>query len=161
LTGSLAPGATVFAETPGTSDQQVQGWAEVASSGRLGVTAIFRFTGNGTDLQGTSNGVASGNSLFMPFDDTQGYTTGLALVNANPTLQVSVTLNFQTDAGVPASFVVVLPPHGHATYVIPTAFPELAGQRGALNVTATSPDIALLGLRFSPTLTFTSLGSFQ
>ena len=161
LTGSLAPGATVFAETPGTSDEAMQGWAEVASSGRLGVTSIFHFTGGGTDSQGTANGTVSGSSVFMPFDNTQGYVTGLALVNANATQQVIVTMNFQTDEGVPASFVVVLPAHGHATYVIPTAFPQLAGRRGALNVTATSPDIALLGLRFSPDLSFTSLGSFQ
>jgi len=161
LTGTLAPGATVFAETPGTSDQQIEGWAEVASSGRLGVTAIFRFTGSGTDLQGTSNGAVSGSSIFMPFDNTQGYVTGLALVNANPTKTLNVTLSFLTDAGVPSSFVVVLPPHGHKTYIMPTAFPALAGQRGSLNVTATTPDIALLGLRFTPSLSFTSLGAFQ
>jgi hypothetical protein len=161
LSGTLAPGATAFAETPGTSPQQLQGWAEVASGGRIGVTAIFRYTAGGVDSQGTANGILSGSSVFMSFDNTQGYTTGLALANTNPTQSLSVSMTFQADTGAQTTGLVLLPPHGHATFVVPTAFPASAGTRGSVNVTASSPDIAVLGLRFTPSLSFTSLGTFE
>ncbi|MEQ1886493.1 MAG: Ig domain-containing protein [Bryobacteraceae bacterium] len=161
LTGTLAAGATVFAETPGSSPQEIQGWAEVASTGRIGVTTIFRYTGGGLDMQGTANAIFSASSVYMPFDNTQGNITGIALANTNAANNVSVTVTFKTDNGAQSTATVVLPPHGHTTFVLPTSFPATANARGAMNVSATSADLVLLGLRFTPSLSFTSLGAFQ
>ncbi|MEQ1949570.1 MAG: hypothetical protein ABL995_20430 [Bryobacteraceae bacterium] len=161
LTGTLAQGATVFAETPGTSQPEMQGWAEVSSSGRIGVTAIFRYTAGGLDMQGTANAIFSSSSVYMPFDNTQGNVTGIAIANTNAANSASITLSFQTDNGSQSISTVVLPPHGHTTFVMPTSFPATANARGSMNVTASSADVVLLGLRFTPSLSFTSLGAFQ
>lgn len=161
LAGTLAAGATTFIETTGASTNHVQGWAEVTSAGHIGVTALFRYTADGVDSQGTANGVLSGSSIFMPFDNTQGFTTGIAVANTNPTQTVSVSMVFQADTGAQTTGSVVLPPHGHATYIVPAGFPATVGLRGSVNVTASTPDIVLLGLRFAPNLSFTSLGTFE
>jgi hypothetical protein len=42
---------------------------------------------------------------------------------------------------------------------MPTAYPATAGARGSIRFLS-SPDIAVVGLRFSPNNSFTSLGSF-
>ena len=161
LSGTLAPGATAFAETPGTSPVLFQGWAEVASAGRVGVLAIFRQSTSGRDSEATVTGIQSGSRFFLPFDNTQGYVTGLAIANTNPEQALAISLLFQLDNGAQASGSLYLPPHAHKAFVLPTMFPAVAGARGTVEFTAASSDIAVLGLRFSPTNSFTSLGSFQ
>jgi hypothetical protein len=162
LTGTLAPGGSAFAETPGTSPLLLEGWAEVASTGRIGVEAIFRYTNANTpDSQGTINASLSGSSIFMPFDNTGGYVTGIALANTNPTQALTITLNFQTDAGATATGSLTLPAHGHTAFVLPTSYPVTAGVRGSINFTAPTADITVTGFRFTPSLSFTSLGAFQ
>ncbi len=76
LTGTVAPGASVFAQTPGTSPTLQQGWAEVASSNRIRVTAFYQYqVGGSRDSIGTVAATQSGNNIVMPFDNTQGNVT--------------------------------------------------------------------------------------
>jgi len=163
LTGTLAVGGTTFAETPGNSASLLQGWAEVASTGRLGVTTIFRSSIPGLPVsEGTVTGVSSGSRVFLPFDNTQGFVTGVAVANTNPSQTLTITLVFQFDTGAQVSGFLVLPAHGHAAFTLPSRFPASAGGRGSILFTASSPDITVVGLSFSPTgTTFTSLSSFQ
>jgi hypothetical protein len=162
LAGTLAPGATIFARTSGNSAPLLQGWAEVASTGRIGVLAIFKLATPGNpDSEATVTGVQSGSNIFLPFDDTQGFVTGVAVSNANPTQSVSVTMVFTSDAGAQSNAAVTLPPHGLTAFVLPTAYPATAGVRGSIRFSPSSPDIAVVGLRFSPNNSFTSLASFQ
>ena len=155
-------GGTAFAETPGTASALTQGWANVAGSGRIGVLTIFRQSVPGRpDSEGTVTGVQSGNRVFLPFDNTNGYVTGVAVANTNATQTLFVSMMFQTDSGSTATGSLPLPPHGHMAFVLTSMFPTLAGFRGSIEFTASTPDIAVVGLRFSPTNSFTSLGVFQ
>jgi hypothetical protein len=71
-------------------------------------------------------------------------------------------LVFQFDTGAQVSGFLILPAHGHAAFTLPSRFPASAGGRGSILFTASSPDITVVGLSFSPTgTTFTSLSSFQ
>ena len=162
LTGTLAVGGSTFAETPGTSPSLLQGWAEVASIGRIGVTTIFRSVIPGRpDSEGTVTGVSSGSRVILPFDNTQGFVTGVAVANTNPSQPLTITLVFQFDTGAQVSGSLVLPAHGHAAFTLPSRFPASAGGRGSILFSASSPDITVVGLRFSPNGSFTSLSSFQ
>ena len=162
LSGTLAPGATFFAQSTGTSLSVLQGWAEVAASGRIGVLTIFKYSTPGIpDSEATVIGTQSGGNLFLPYDNTQGYVTGVAISNSNPTQAVSVTMMFTSDSGAQTSAVLNLVPHGHTAFVLPVAYTSTAGARGSIHFLPSTPDIAILGLRFSPTGSFTSLGGFQ
>jgi hypothetical protein len=138
----------------------LQGWAEVAGTGRIGVLAIFRLATPGKpDSEATVIGAQSGGNIFLPFDNTQGFVTGVAVSNANPTQSVSITMIFTSDTGAQTNAVITLPAHGHTAFVMPAAYPATAGARGSIRFLS-SPDIAVVGLRFSPNNSFTSLGSF-
>ncbi len=164
LAGTLAPGATVFAQTAGTSSPLAQGWAEVASSGRVSVLANYFRTGvpSNADSEASVLGTRSGNSIQLPFDNTQGFITGVALSNTNAFQTLVITVTASAEAGAPStSTTISLPPHGHTSFLLTSQLAATAGQRGSLRFTANSPDIAAVGLRFGPRNSFTSLGSFQ
>jgi len=162
LTGTLAAGGSTFAETPGNSPSLLQGWAEVTSTGRIGVTTIFRSVIPGRpDSEGTVTGVSSGSRVILPFDNTQGFVTGLAVANTNPNQTITITLLFQFDNGSQTSGSLTLGPHAHAAFTLPSRFPAAAAGRGSILFTAPSSDITVVGLRFSPNGSFTSLSSFQ
>jgi CHRD domain-containing protein/putative Ig domain-containing protein len=161
LAGTLAQGATAFVRTSGNSAPLLQGWAEVASTGRIGVLAIFRLATPGKpDSEATVMGTQSGSNIFLPFDNSQGFVTGVAVSNANPTQSVSVTMIFTSDTGAQSNAAITLPAHGHTAFVMPAAYSATAGARGSVRFLPSSPDIAVVGLRFSPNNSFTSLGSF-
>ena len=162
--GSLPVGGTAFAATPGTAASIMQGWASVTSSGQIGVLAVFRQRiANRPDSEGTVTGVAANSAVFLPFDNTNGYNTGVAIANANPTQTLLVTLLFTADNGAQTTGSLSLGPSAHTAFQItdPTKFPALAGVRGSVKFTAQTPDITVVGLRFSPTNSFTSLGDFE
>jgi hypothetical protein len=161
LAGTLAPGATVYARTSGNSAPLLQGWAEVASTGRIGVLALFKLVTPGNpDSEATVIGTRSGGNVFLPFDNTLGYVTGVAISNTNPTQPVNITAIFTSDTGTQSNAVITLAAHAHTAFVLPAAYPATAGARGSIQFVS-SPDVAVVGLRFSPNNSFTSLASFQ
>ena len=161
LSGTLAPGATFFAQSAGTSSTLQQGWAEVATSGQIGLTSIFQFSiGSPRDSQGSSIGSLSGNSFLMPFDNTQSNVTAVAIANTNPTQPLTVSMRFETDGGAQSTTSIVLQPHAHQAFVVPANNPAVTGLRGAIQFTAPSADIAVMGLEFTAAGAFTSLGAF-
>ena len=162
LSGALAVNGIVFAETPGTAAALTQGWAEVASTGRIAVLVIFRriITGK-PDSEGTVNGVPSGNRIVMPFDNTSGFVTSVAVANTNPSQSLTISMLFQTENGAQSSGSLTLAPHAHTAFVTPTNYPFLQGVRGSITFTAPTGDITLMGLRFNPNGSFTAESSFQ
>jgi uncharacterized repeat protein (TIGR03803 family) len=162
LSGILQAGAAVLAQTSGTAPALSQGWAEVASSGRIGVLVIFKQAGQGRpDSEGTVAGTASGDRIFVPFDNTNGYVTGIAVANTNATQPLTISLIFQLENGLQGSGTLTLPPHAHTAFALSANFPALAGAQGSVEFTAPSADMTVVGLRFSPSGSFTSLGAFQ
>jgi hypothetical protein len=161
LSGTLAVGGIVYVSTPGTSATLLQGWAEAAASGKIAVIALFRFSSPGVpDSQGSVNGALSQGTLFVPFDNTQGYTTGIAMANANPTEPISISLMFRTDTGTETTGQITLPPHSHSAFVLANTFPATAGVRGSIEFISSTPDLTVLGERFTPSLSFTTLNPF-
>lgn len=162
LTKTLQPGASFFAQSAGTAATLQQGWGEVAATGKLGLTAIFQFSvGGPRDAVGTEIATLSSNSILMPFDNTQANVTAVAIANTNATQPLTVTMLYQTEGGAQSSVAVVLPPHAHQAFVTTASNPASVGVRGSIQFTASSPDISVIGLEFTPAGQFTSLGTFQ
>jgi hypothetical protein len=160
--GTLNVGATYFAQSPGVSQSLLEGWAEAASNGNVGVMALFKYTAPGVpDSQGSVIATTSAAAIDMPYDNTQGYIMGVALANTNPTQPLTIALTFETDQGTQTTGQLALPAHGHTAFVLANSFPATAGARGSIHFTTTSPDLTVLGERFTPSLSFTTLGTFQ
>jgi hypothetical protein len=70
-------------------------------------------------------------------------------------------MQFETDGGAQSNTSIILQPHEHQAFVAPVNNPAVAGYRGSIHLTASSPDIAVMGLEFTSAGAFTSLGAFQ
>lgn len=101
----------------------------------------------------------------IPFDNTGGYQTGIALtvpgidssggMTSTPT---RIEAQYWDDSGVPigsASFHV--PAFGQEAFALSAKFPALAGRRGVIEFRSTGELMAAMGLRFHPGGAFTSL----
>jgi hypothetical protein len=162
LSATVAPGASVFAETPGTSSTLQQGWAEVASSGPIRASVYYQYqVGGARDSLGTEIANLSSDSIFMPFDNTQSNVTAVAIANTNAAQPLQVTMLFETDAGVQSSVPLTLLPHSQQTFVVTAMNPLVVDARGSIRFTAPTSDIAVIGLEFNQSGQFTSLGTFQ
>jgi len=95
----------------------------------------------------------------VPFDDTAGYTTGIALVNwsSQPAI-IGATIRDEGGSQIDLQ-AVTLPAMGHTSFNIPDRFPAAAGRRGVIELqnTAGRAVVTGVGLRFSPNGTFTSV----
>jgi len=103
-------------------------------------------------------GASFDKSFTLPFDNRNGFLTGVALVN-NGIDNGTVTLTARDNAGtilVTDSFS--LPFLQKVVYLIASKYSALAGKSGTLQYTVSGGLSGLtgLGLRFNPTGSFTS-----
>jgi hypothetical protein len=101
-------------------------------------------------------------SFMLPFDNTAGYVTSIAIVNNSSTQQAAgMTATVLDENGVTLAenlLISNLPPNGHTAFSLPVEFSATAGKRGVIQIQSTwSSGITALGLRFSPTSSFTSI----
>ena len=156
---TLAPGQTVIYETTSTGALDV-GWASVTlgtTNNRITGFAIFRYrTAGAPDSEAIVNlGNTSDQNLVMLYDQTSGFSTGLALVNpgaAPITLSAAIRDVSGTTIG---TGTITLPPFSHQASFISERFPITANRRGSIVIDGTA-GFSILGLRFNASGTFTS-----
>jgi hypothetical protein len=161
LSGSLAPGATVVLETTGQGPL-AQGWAELTydtNAGRIGGFGVFRQSVAGRpDFEA----VVPLSSLFdktivLPYDNTAGFSTGVACVNGSRSASATVTAAFRDENGVTyATETIQLPRSGHTAFAMPARFTATQGRRGTVLFRSNTSFFSVLGLRFNPGGSFTS-----
>jgi hypothetical protein len=100
-----------------------------------------------------------GQAYLLPYDDAGGFRTGIAIANQSPNSPADLTLLLRDEAGSTISTEsLALPPRGHASFVASERFPVLLGRRGTIEVrNATGEPFSVLGLRFNPSGSFTSV----
>jgi hypothetical protein len=161
LDRTLEPGATLLVESeaPGSSATLV-GWAEIISSGPVAGFAIFRQRSvDGRDAEGTAPLETNRSSrLVLPFDNSAGFVTGVALVNLSAEA-VIINATIRDDNGAQIDLqAVALPPMGHTSFSVADRFSITRGRRGIIDFQNTGGGaVAGLGLRFSPLGSFTSI----
>lgn len=158
---TIPAGGTLLIDSETALNTTSVGWADVRSTVALSGFAIFRQKhGSGVDSEGTSpleNRAQS--SVIIPMDNLIGFSTGVALVNLSSDTQAGVTAIMYDDGGNElARDTVTVNPNGHTSFSLPSRFPVLSGRRGFVEFQTNVPaGIAGLGLRFNPTLSFTSV----
>jgi hypothetical protein len=158
---TLQPGATLLVESEApVSAPTFVGWVEVISTGPVAGFAIFRQRSpDGRDAEGTAPLEATrGSRLVLPFDNVAGFATGMALVNLTSDA-VTINATIRDDSGAQIGLQpFAVPAMGHTSFALNDRLPVTSGRRGVVEFQTTAgAAIAGLGLRFSPSGSFTSV----
>jgi virginiamycin B lyase len=155
---TLAAHSTMLISAGGQSQSGNSGWADVTSVGELGGYAIFRWTQqSGSFSEGTAplSGQYS-NTLTVPYDNTDVFFTGAALVNLAATAE-SVTATAWDDRGNQlGTETLTIPENGHVAFLFPSLISLTSGGLGQVQFQS-SGGLAGLGLRFTTLGTLTSI----
>ncbi|MBS1824851.1 MAG: hypothetical protein JST93_05995 [Acidobacteria bacterium] len=145
--------------TAGTDTALSQGWAELSSTQQVSGLGVFRQRVTGRPDQEAGVSVTTSTSRFvLPFDNTQGFVSSMALVNTNASLSRAVNATPREEAGnTLLGDSVNLPSRGHTAFEMAQRFPSMAGRRGSAEFVSAGADFTALGLRFNPGGAFTSL----
>jgi sugar lactone lactonase YvrE len=147
--------AQLVIATAGTASQATtEGWAALtATGGNVGGSAVFAFT-TGVGLQEAVVPVETRNptAFVLPFDNTGGYSTGVALANlTNQAVSIPVVLRDGTGASLGAAASIALAANAHTSFTLATSYPATAGIFGTLELdTPAGGQISALGIRATP-----------
>ena len=133
---------------------ELQGWASLATTGgKIAGTAVFRsHLANRTDDFEAAVPLASqvDHRFIIAFDNTDGFVTGIALANPDPSIAAQIVVTFRDENGAqivarPLSMNAMT----HMAFLVPSDlnYPETAGKRGVVEF-KTVNHIAALGLRY-------------
>lgn len=137
------------------------GWARVrAPTGVVG-SATFRYRlSEGLDTEAVvPMETRTPYSFVLPFDNTAGFVAGVAVANDSDVSPANVAITLRDATGKELlTDTMPLPVRGHGYFALPSRFPNLAGIRGSVEFRdLNGGNIAVLGLRFSPAGSFTSI----
>jgi hypothetical protein len=176
LTGPVIYGAipahgSVTIQTAGTQVALAQGWAlmetifveqftsAIAPGATTAGTVIFRRPPTVPRPSEASEPLdfSSKSQWVLPFDHTNGYTSGIALVNPSTSQDISVFLTFFDTSGATLltdSFTLAHTQHSAIT--LTQKYPQVIGRFGTLKITTSGPPVNVLGFHVSSTGVFTS-----
>lgn len=157
----------------GSDPNFTQGWATMSSAGGLSVRGqgTFRCQAQGKpafeavvplDSPGSTGCIipfppSSDPVVLVPFDNTAGYVTSLALANTT-TGALAVPIEFDDQAGASlAAGTLNLTAMQHTAFVSTTNYPALQGKKGILRIHASAATLTILGLLSNPSGAFTSI----
>ena len=151
VSGTIAPGVARFIRTLGVSTLLQKGWAELTAPPTVDGNSIFglQSPGQGDSEAAVPLSPSGGTQLFLPFDYSPGYSTGVAFADPTPQ-QAIVSTSLIDDAGqpIPASPQITIPAQGHFSDVLasPALFPDVVSKRGVAHFSANT-SIFGLGIR--------------
>lgn len=154
---ALPASNTAFLHTPGTAGALSEGWGQLQAGSAVVAYAIFTQTVPGrTNQDGTAPAAAASSRVLMPFDNTKGFVTSMAI--ANPTAAAeSISVEMQPASGQPSQLpAITLPAYGYMAFALPQQFSATSGQSGLLEFYSASGSFSLIALRFNPTGGFTA-----
>ena len=166
LQGKLNPGGSIVFETTGTGTL-TQGWAQfdtAATSPYISGFAVFS-NANGNEAAVPFESDAADNQI-LSFDNTNGFGMGVALANSGA-LEISIRATFMNEDGaILGTDVFNMGPGAHTSFIFADQWPFTAGERGTVYFEPTDSGgaalgLAILGLRFTPDLAFTSVASLK
>jgi virginiamycin B lyase len=166
---AINPNATVLISTSGATASPLSvGWGDLTSTGPLQGYAILRQT---SQTRPPSSGTVPLQSQgeTLPYDNTNGLATGVALANLSLTAVNITGVAWDESGTLLGQQTITIPGNGHTSFVLTDGMPVTAGKRGIVGF-GDAPGffygpllpngaIALLGLRFDPIGTFTSIPS--
>jgi len=162
LTGVIPAGGSVTIRTAGMGTAIVNGWAELTAPGSVGGSVIYsQKTALPSIQEGTATIVAAGSKhFFLPFDNTAGAITGVALTNASASAAANVSVTFRYSDGSPNETLSYpqLAARNHQAFALSGPFPDTAGKSGVAEFTSDTA-LSVVAFRFNSTGAFTAFGS--
>jgi hypothetical protein len=155
---SIAANASLVIQSAGQSASPVLiGSIQLATDGKVGGYVIFRYEPKGQEAS-TPFENRGGTSYLIPFDHTAGIVTGTAVNNASPK-SVTIPVVLRDDRGAQiGTGSIALSANGHSAFLLADQFPVTANIRGSIEFdTPPGAQISILGVRTTPSLTFTTL----
>lgn len=166
--GEIPPGGIAVFETPGTAPQLSSGWAELDALGTdstVGIFAVFGTTGipGRPDFEATVHGEFSLQyDGIMPYDNTRGYVTSIAVCNPSEFSTSSVPYTIYDENGaVLKRDSLALQRGNKVAFATPERWPETAGKRGTIHFQGQLTYWSVLGFRFHPGGAFTTFGILE
>jgi hypothetical protein len=171
--GQSAPSVTIA--VPGHGIQVVEatimpdttttGWAEFVvdtTTAPLSISSVFRrqLNQNMTFEASVPSGANAVKPLVIPFDNTAGFSTGLAVINPVALQSAAINVTIRDANGiVMLTDTLNMSPATHLSLVLATKYPATAGQMGSIEL---DPDLTggglnVIALRFNPTGAFTTV----
>ena len=137
---TINPNASLVVQASGPANiPYVEGSARMTSSGAVDGFAIFHFNPSGQEavVPLTSivfnTGFGIGVGAIIPFDNTNGVLTGIAVQNAGQNSPFPVILRDDTGARIgTGNETVTVAPGGHTSFVLSTQFPATTNIRGTI-----------------------------
>ena len=168
LNEAIQPNTTLVITTlpQAQSSQNVEGWVDVMGNGAL---SGFAFYSNGTEEASVPLQTTIGNSFTLPFDNTNGNSMGVAIVNlASVQNALTATVwdqNGNHIASVPVALTLAdTDGLGHDSFQLPARIAATAGIKGiiqfvgnAATTLAPAGQVTGLGLLVAPNNLFTSM----
>ena len=155
----LAPGSSMFLHTPGTASALTQGWAQLNADVGIAGYVIYSLLGL-PEQDATAPAVAASNDILVPYDDSNGFATQIAVVNPSSS-PLDIAVGFRTTTGgVAVNNLPTVPPFGHMAFALATQFPVIAGHLGLAEFYSATGNLSLIALRSNPTHSFTAAPAF-
>ena len=155
LTGTIPAGGSVTIRTAGLGNATVGGWAVLTAPASVGGSIIYSQKTTLPSIQeGTATiGAPGSQHFFLPFDNTSGGATGVAITNPgdNPASSISITFRY-SDGTMDATILPSLPSRNHTAFALSTP-----GKQGVAEVTSNTPLYTVV-FRANSTGALTSLG---
>jgi hypothetical protein len=164
FTDTLSPDQGVIIQTVpfGTiGNAPTTGWADLSSDGTVNGFAVFTDSVSAVQEQQAAVPLDTrddpGYLLF--FDNTNGFSTGVAVANQDVGTQATVVAVIRDDTGnMITTQQIPLAAGGHTSFVLSSMFTQTANIRGTVEFDAPSGgQIVVLGLAFNPENAFTSI----
>lgn len=145
------------------SEAAIAGWARIEAPAGVVGSATFRYRlqeGRETDALVPMETRAP-YAFVLPFDHLAGFASGIAITNHSDTTSAEVVVIVRDTTGRPLiSDVLHLPIGGHDFFNLAARYPSLGSSRGSAECRETNGgNIAVLGLRFNPAGSLTSVSS--
>jgi len=156
----IPPCSSVTLRTTGEPAVVEQGWGEIFSTGYwVSGFAVFeqKIPGRPEQEAAVPMNYAAPRRILLPFDNTTGFTTSVALANLSESNASSINLLFRDSAGQRITTgALSLPAQGHTAFELIQQYPVLRGLSGTLEFSTTAGETSALGLRFTDSGAYTT-----
>jgi sugar lactone lactonase YvrE len=161
LDRTLNAGAELVIQSTGPDSQPtIVGWAQLLANGTIGGFAVFsQAIGNSVQDAEVPLENRNASGYVLPFDNTNGSSSGVALANISPQA-VNSAVTIRDDAGaVILSDTIALPAMGHTSFNLADRYASITAQRrGTLEFrTPATGQISVLGIRCNATGAFSTI----
>lgn len=138
------------------------GWALLDYAGESRIAGLLTFrqrVAGRPDFESTVTLTRDDDTrVYLPFDNTQGFATTIAVTNPSATDATDLQLRFWDAAGsVLLTRDLRVAAGTTVAFSLPQQYPELNGRSGQLRIEGSGNRLAVLALRFNPTGAFSTV----